>query len=99
MLFVGVSLSAQSYIPTKEALPKVQQELTSLTQSITATDLSNVKSIKIQFAKELLENLNKGISTETSLVNTNSVLSTRSQDKSYKNALSNADLYFKNLLK
>lgn len=113
MMFIGVSLSAQNYVPNTEALPKVEQELVSLYQGVsdvkasvvnpttgsTANQAEISKSLKIQYAKELINTLKKGTPTAKSLDATNSVLAKLSNDQRYKDSLQDADLYFKNLLK
>jgi hypothetical protein len=109
MMFFGVSLFAQDYVPGVEALNRVNTELASLKQGLTNTNVSVVNptsleadvanSLKIQFATELISNLQKGYVTELSLTNANNTLASRSSNQDYVKALQNAQLYFQNLLK
>lgn len=109
MMFFGVSLFAQDYVPGVEALNRVNTELASLKQGLTNTNVSVVNptsleadvanSLKIQFATELISNLQKGYVTELSLTNANNTLASRSSNQDYVKALQTAQLYFQNLLK
>ncbi|HRO73742.1 MAG TPA: hypothetical protein PK611_08735 [Saprospiraceae bacterium] len=111
-MFVGVSLSAQNYVSSAEALNRVNSELVTLTQDLTGIKTSDVnpvsasaayvaeqeKSLKIQYAQKLKENLQGGSVTSVSIDNANAAIASTSTDQSFQDALQKADLYFKNLL-
>lgn len=113
MMFIGVSMFAQNYVPNAEALNRANKELTTLYQGASDISVSNInpesssqaydaevlKSLKIQFAKELIVNLNQGTSTDEALTATNSILAGRSSDAGYVGALRTTVFYFENLLK
>ena len=113
MMFIGVSMFAQNYVPNAEALNRANKELTTLYQGASDITVSNVnpesssqaydaevlKSLKIQFAKELIVNLNQGTATGEALTTTNSILAGGSSDAGYVVALRTTVLYFENLLK
>jgi hypothetical protein len=113
MMFIGVSMFAQNYVPNAEALNRANKELTTLYQGASDITVSNVnpesssqaydaevlKSLKIQFAKELIVNLNQGTATGEALTTTNSILAGGSSDAGYVGALRTTVLYFENLLK
>lgn len=113
MMFIGVSMFAQNYVPNAEALNRANKELTTLYQGASDITVSNVnpesssqayeaevlKSLKIQFAKELIVNLNQGTATGEALTITNSILAGGSSDAGYVVALRTTVLYFENLLK
>ncbi|HRP42054.1 MAG TPA: hypothetical protein PLM26_07875 [Saprospiraceae bacterium] len=112
LMFVGVSLSAQNYVSSAEALNRVNSELVTLTQDLTGIKTSDVnpvsasaayvaeqeKSLKIQYAQKLKENLQGGSVTSVSIDNANAAIASTSTDQSFQDALQKADLYFKNLL-
>lgn len=112
LMFVGVSLSAQNYVSSAEALNRVNSELVTLTQDLTGIKTSDVnpvsasaayvaeqeKSLKIQYAQKLKENLQGGSVTSVSIDNANAAIASSSTDQSFQDALQKADLYFKNLL-
>ncbi|MCZ2101321.1 MAG: hypothetical protein LC107_07275 [Chitinophagales bacterium] len=112
LMFVGVSMSAQDYVPNAEAQTRVNSELTSLLNASSSVNIKALhdagpaamqgeveKSLKIQYAKELLTSLKKGSATGVAVDEAGSSLANVSNESSFQDALNKAILYFKDLLK
>ncbi len=110
LMFVGVSMNAQSYVPNAEAQSRINKELTSLYQTSghdiktlnesgsSALEAEISKSLKIQYGKELIVSLKQGAVTADAIVSAENIIKSRSNETVYNNALQNAIVYFKDLL-